>query len=88
MIFIGIKSREIPGYRGIQLLKRDLPKEIEVITMMWFESITSIIEFAGKDYEKSIVPDKEQKILLRFDQRSQHYEVCNDFQPQLRKIVY
>jgi hypothetical protein len=76
-IFTGIKNREIKGYKGIQLLRRELATETEFITIMWFESIDSVIEFAGKDYENCVVPDKARKILSRFDKKSQHYEVRN-----------
>ncbi len=74
-IFIGIRNRSINGYRGIQLLRRPLEKEVEFITIMWFDTLASIKEFAGEDYEQCVVPDKARKILSRFDQRSQHYEV-------------
>jgi hypothetical protein len=74
-IFVGIKSREIIGFKDIQLLKRNLENEVEFITIMWFDSIESVIAFAGEDYEKSVVPEKAQKVLKRYDKRSQHYEV-------------
>jgi heme-degrading monooxygenase HmoA len=74
-IFTGIRNRSLKGYQGIQLLRRDLETEVEFITIMWFDSISSVKEFAGDDYEKAVVPEKARKVLLRFDQRSQHYEV-------------
>lgn len=76
-IFVGIQSREIKGYKGIQLLKRELLNEVEFITIMWFESLDDVREFAGEDYEKCVVPEKAQKILMRYDKISQHYEVRN-----------
>ena len=77
-IFIGIKGKNIQGYKGIQLLRRELPTETEFITIMWFESLDSVVEFAGDNYEKAVVPDKAQRILLRFDKVSQHYDVQID----------
>ena len=74
-IFVGINNRNIKGYYGIQLLRRQLETETEFITLMWFDSVDSVIEFAGEDYEKAVVPDKAQKVLSRFDRVSQHYEV-------------
>ena len=41
-IFIGIKSRQIAGYRGIQLLRRSLDEEVEFVTVMWFDTIDSV----------------------------------------------
>ena len=74
-IFTGIKNRNIKGYKGIHLLRRQMEKETEFITIMWFDSLKAVEEFAGKDYEKAVVPGNARKILLRFDARSQHYEV-------------
>ena len=74
-IFTGIKNRNIKGYKGIHLLRRQMEKETEFITIMWFDSLKAVEEFAGKDYEMAVVPDNARKILLRFDARSQHYEV-------------
>jgi heme-degrading monooxygenase HmoA len=74
-IFTGIKNRNIKGYKGIQLLRRNIGQETEFITIMWFDSREAVKEFAGEDYEKAVVPEKAQKILSRFDKKSQHYDV-------------
>jgi heme-degrading monooxygenase HmoA len=74
-IFIGIKDRNINGYRGIQLLRRQLENETEFITIMWFDSLNAVAEFAGIDYENAVVPEKAQRVLSRFDKKSQHYDV-------------
>ena len=74
-IFVGIKERNIPGYRGIQLFRRDVGGEVEFITVMWFDSLEAVRAFAGEDYETAVVPSKARALLSRFDGRSQHYEV-------------
>jgi hypothetical protein len=74
-IFLGIKSKMIKGYKGIQLLRRNLDREVEFITIMWFDNYDSVREFAGPDYENAVVPDKARKVLSRYDGYSQHYEV-------------
>lgn len=74
-IFVGIQNRQIDGYRGIQLFRRNLGDEVEFITLMWFDSIEAIQAFAGDDYEVAVVPPKARTLLSRFDARSQHYEV-------------
>jgi heme-degrading monooxygenase HmoA len=77
-IFVGITSRKIEGYKGINLLRRSIENEVEFITIMWFDSIESVRKFAGNDYEKAVVPESAQKLLSHFDKRSQHYEVRNN----------
>lgn len=74
-IFVGIGDREIRGYQGIQLLRRNAGNEVEFMTIMTFDDLDAVREFAGEDYEGAYVPAKARAILARFDTRSQHYEV-------------
>ena len=74
-IFPGIATKKVQGYRSIQLFRRALGDEVEFITIMWFDSWDSVRQFAGEDYEKAYVPPKAREVLLRFDDRSQHYEI-------------
>ncbi len=74
-IFVGIQNRHIRGFRGIQLLRRDVGTEVEFATIMAFDSLDAVQQFAGQDYELAVVPDKARAVLSHFDDRSQHYEV-------------
>jgi len=74
-IFVGIKNRQIAGYRGIQLFRPNLGDEVEFVTVMWFDTMEAVRTFAGQDYEVAVVPQQARTLLSRFDQRSQHYEV-------------
>ena len=73
-ILPGIAAREIGGYRGAHLLRRDADGEVEFVTVMWFESVEAVSAFAGDDYETAVVPPKARALLSRFDARSAHYE--------------
>jgi heme-degrading monooxygenase HmoA len=74
-IFAGIQNRRIRGFKRIQLLRRKVGEEIEFITIMFFDSLDAVREFAGEDYEAAVVPPKARAVLARFDERSQHYEI-------------
>lgn len=74
-IFVGIRDRHIPGFREIQLFRRNIEEEVEFITVMWFDNLDAVRLFAGEDYALAVVPPKARLILKRFDERSQHYEV-------------
>ena len=74
-IFLGIHDRHIHGFKGIKLLRRDVRDEVEFITIMEFESLDAIREFAGEDYESAVVPETARALLSHFDKRSQHYEI-------------
>ena len=82
-IFVGIAERGIAGFQGIELLRRDQGEageahpsdEVEFITLMWFDSLEAVREFAGTDYQAAVVPQAARLLLKRFDQRSAHYLV-------------
>lgn len=80
-IFPGIASKNVQGYQGVQLFRRLLEEEVEFIVIMWFESLEAVKRFAGENYEKAYVPPKARKVLSRFDDCSQHYEI-------LEKLIY
>lgn len=76
-----IEARLIPGFRHIDLMKRDLCDDVEFQTLMWFDSLEAIEAFMGEDYSVSHVPDAARAVLKRFDERAAHYEVI-DRRPQ------
>ena len=74
-IFPHIAEKNVKGYKGMELYRRELQDEIEFITVMDFENLESVKEFAGEDYELCVVPPTARKVLKHFDERSQHYEL-------------
>jgi hypothetical protein len=74
-IFVGIHNRNIKGFKNIQLLRRHVGNEVEFITIMLFDLLNAVREFAGEDYKQAVVPPKARTLLTYFDNRSQHYEV-------------
>jgi hypothetical protein len=72
-----IEARNIPGFRRLDLMKRDLGEEIEFQTLMWFDSLDAIKAFMGEDYGVSHVPAPAEAVLKRFDRRATHYEVID-----------
>ena len=73
-VFPGIEAKQIPGYRSIELWRRDLADEVEFSTIMTFDALQNVIDFQGDNYERSYVPDAAQKVLKRWDDTSSHYE--------------
>ena len=74
-IFKWIESKEIAGYRGIQLLRRELDDEVEFVTIMWFDDLAAVRQFAGEDYATAVVLPDAQKLLAHDDAVSAHYDV-------------
>lgn len=77
----GIAARKVAGYRGMWLARRAFREEVEFVTLMRFNSMDAVKAFAGEDYETAVLPAKARQVLKRFDARSAHYEVVEDFPP-------
>lgn len=73
--FPEIEAKKIPGYRSIEMLRRDAGDEVEFTTVMSFDSIDNVKAFQGEDYEAAYVPAEARKVLKRWDERSTHHEV-------------
>jgi hypothetical protein len=71
----GIEAKEIGGFRGIEVLRRDEESEVEFVTIMTFDSLQSVVDFQGEDYERAYVPDVARAVLKRWDTTASHYEV-------------
>src|SRR5579863_3072993 len=70
----GIAARDVAGYRGSYLLRRQIEGEVEFATIMLFDSIDAVRAFAGDDFGTAYVPERARAALARFDERSAHYE--------------
>lgn len=75
----GIAAKQIKGYRKIKVLRQVYQNEVEFITIMYFDALENVKDFMGGDYTVSHVPQAAQKLLKRYDKRSQHYEIRNKF---------
>ena len=77
-VFTSIEEKQVKGYLGIQLLKRQLITEVEFTTIMLFENLEAVKQFAGDRYELAYVPSKARELLCRFDENSIHCEVVHE----------
>ena len=65
----------LPGFRGLYLLSRRLPNEVEYEVLTMWESMDAIRAFAGEHVERAVVEPEAAAVLTRFDQEVRHYEV-------------
>ncbi len=68
-------DESVEGYHGVEILRRSDNEEVEFLTMMRFDSLDSVAEFAGEEYEQAHVPPEARELLTRFDDHATHYEV-------------
>src|SRR5215831_17403879 len=74
-IFPSIAARKIDGYRGAELFIREDDDEIEFLTLLRFDSMDAVNEFAGADEGKAVIYPKAEPLFTRMDERSRHYQI-------------
>ncbi|CCE00651.1 hypothetical protein [Bradyrhizobium sp. STM 3809] len=74
-IFPGIEDRAIPGFIGIELLRRPLAAEVEFMTIMTFTNEDAVVRFAGASRDQAVVPPAAHVLLGRYEAQSALYDV-------------
>ena len=74
-IFENIERKTGEGFKGVQLLKREIAGEVEFTTVIWFEDIEAVKKLTGEDYESAYIPEAAAKLLKRYDSRVTHSEL-------------
>ena len=75
-IFPGIAGREIKGYRGAEFFVHEDGDEVEFVTLLRFDSMAAVKEFAGADESKPVIYPKAESLITRMDARSRHYRIA------------
>jgi len=75
-IFPGIARRKIKGYRGAELFIHEVSGETEFMTLLRFDSMEAVKEFAGDDQSKPVIYPEAEALLTRLDKRSRHYRIA------------
>jgi heme-degrading monooxygenase HmoA len=70
-----IEARRIPGFRHIDLMRRETGGEVEFVTLMWFDDMDAVRRFVGDDPEVAHVPEEARVVLARWDARVAHHTV-------------
>ena len=74
-IFPSIAARNIEGYRGAELFVRENGEEVEFVTLLRFDSMDAVTEFAGPETSKPVIFPKAETLITRMEQ-AQHYRVA------------
>jgi antibiotic biosynthesis monooxygenase (ABM) superfamily enzyme len=74
-IFPNITARNIEGYRGAELFIRENADEVEFVTLLRFDSLDGVTEFAGPETSKPVIFLKAEALISRMEQ-AQHYLVA------------
>jgi antibiotic biosynthesis monooxygenase (ABM) superfamily enzyme len=74
-IFPSIAAHNIRGYRGAELLINQDADEVEFVTLLRFDSMDAVKEFAGMDEGKPVIYPKAEPLITRMEQ-ARHYRIA------------
>ncbi len=74
-IFPSIVARNINGYHGAELFIREDDDEVEFVTLLRFDSMDDVKQFAGADASKPVIFPKAESLITRME-RARHYRVA------------
>lgn len=68
-------ARELPGSRGTLVLRRTRAGYCEFETILLFDSMDDVRNFAGDDLDAAVFFPKDDEFLVERDLECKHYEV-------------
>jgi antibiotic biosynthesis monooxygenase (ABM) superfamily enzyme len=74
-IFPSIAARNIKGYRGAELFINQNADEVEFVTLLRFDSMDAVKEFAGADTSKPVIFPKAETLIVRMEP-ARHYRIA------------
>ncbi len=72
------KLSEIDGFITASILKRTVDQGTEFLIITVWESIESIVRFAGAKADIAVVPESVQAMMIEYDRIVSHYEVVEE----------
>jgi heme-degrading monooxygenase HmoA len=67
--------RQIDGYKGAYILRRELDDGVELTVMTLWESMDTIRKFSGENVETAVVAPAAQAVLSTFEKTVTHHEI-------------
>ena len=75
-----VSMRDIHGFLGADVLRRDLDDEVAFVTLTRFTSIDDIRRFAGESIDMPVIEPRAAELLQRYEDRAEHFDTA-EFRP-------
>jgi antibiotic biosynthesis monooxygenase (ABM) superfamily enzyme len=68
---------QIQGFRGADVLRRPDGGEVAFVTLVRFEALGDVKDFAGDDWERPVIEPRAAELLTRWDEQAAHYDTTS-----------
>ena len=72
-VFPEVKRKGVDGLEKVSISTLEKDEEVEFFLVLQFDSLESVKNFAGENYEKAYIPDNAKQVLLHYDETAQHF---------------
>ncbi len=72
------KIRATPGNRGVTVLRRTDGDKAEFVVISIWDSIDAVKNFAGADYQKTVILPRDREYLIEVEPDVVHYQIVTD----------
>ena len=74
-VFPAVKRKGVVGLEKVSISTMKKTDEVEFFLVLQFDSLEAVKSFAGDNYEKAYIPENAKRVLLRYDNTAQHFEL-------------
>jgi heme-degrading monooxygenase HmoA len=65
----------IDGFVSARILNRNIDEGVEFLVVTQWKTFDAIKRFTGREFDKAVVPEIVQDIMIRYDNTVSHYEM-------------
>lgn len=77
-VFPEVKKKGVKGLEKVSISTKTKIDEVEFFLILQFDSLDSVKSFAGEDYEQAYIPENAKRVLKRYDNTAEHYELKDE----------
>ncbi|EAR03001.1 hypothetical protein [Maribacter sp. HTCC2170] len=74
-VFPTVKKKGVLGLEKVSISTQKGVNEVAFFLVLQFESLSAVKTFAGENYEKAYIPENAKRVLSRYDENAQHFEL-------------
>ena len=74
-VFPTVKRKGGVGLEKVSISTMEKKDEVEFFLVLQFDSLDSVKMFAGENYKMAYIPDNAKRVLSRYDETAEHFEL-------------
>ena len=79
-VFPAVIRKGVDGLEKVSISTREKQDEMEFFLVLQFDSLEAVKKFAGENYEKAYIPDNAERVLSRYDDTAQHFNLREELE--------